>query len=92
MSRSSPWGITPVINNRFLDIMVKRTIPTSDLDRTITLDMKYEHSPSLLAYDLYGHSQYWWVIPQRNNLVDPIFSLKAGIELIVPDQSIVKGL
>ena len=92
MMHSSPWASTPLLRNRFRDIMVKRTIPTSDLDKTIILDMKYEHSPSLLAYDLYGHSQYWWVIPQRNKLVDPIFSLKAGIELIIPDQSIVRSL
>jgi hypothetical protein len=40
----------------------------------------------LLAFDLYGDKNLWWVFAQRNMeiLKDPIFDLIPGIEIYVP--------
>jgi hypothetical protein len=40
----------------------------------------------LLAFDLYGDKDLWWVFAQRNMeiLKDPVFDLIAGIQIYVP--------
>ena len=44
------------------------------------------HTPSdLLAFDMYGDKDLWWVFAQRNleKLKDPIFDFEAGTEIFV---------
>ena len=87
----SPWKGTPV-TGKYLDVLEYRKIPASASDVTIKLDVRFVHSPDTLAHEYYGHSKYWWVIPTRNNLQDPIFDLVEGMELIIPHRSVVTGL
>ena len=51
-----------------------------------TVQVQYTHRPDLLAFDLYGDKNLWWVFSQRNIeiLKDPIFDLIAGIEIYIP--------
>jgi hypothetical protein len=48
----------------------------------------------LLSYDLYGTSNYWWVIAliNRNQIKDPIRDLKAGMTLLVLSKSEISGV
>lgn len=54
--------------------------------RIIVVAPKYEHRPDLLAYDLYGNSEVWWIFTlyNRDLLLNPMFDLKTGMELTVP--------
>jgi hypothetical protein len=53
-------------------------VKQSDLDR-----------PDLIAYDMYGNVELWWLIMWYNNILDP-FSLEVGDRLRVPDyQSLI---
>ncbi len=84
-SSTSPYAATPQTES-FLGLYSHRRIPASSDDRTIVLDAKYHLRPDLLAYDLYGNPQYWWVFLVRNMdfIRDPIWDFKAGLEIVVP--------
>jgi hypothetical protein len=54
--------------------------------KTMKVESKYDRRPDLLAYDLYGNSNLWWVIAHynRESLKDPVQDFRSGIEIIVP--------
>ena len=87
--RSSPYFTTPVIGNKFLDVMQNRPISSDPTDVFMTLTQVYEYRPDLLAFDLYNNSKLWWVFAARNpNLLgpDPYFNFKAGLGIYIPSQ------
>lgn len=83
---TSPWYNTPTQEGQYLDILKIRPIPAESDDVLITIQPQYNHRPDLLAFDLYGDKNLWWVFAQRNIeiLKDPIFDLVPGIEIYVP--------
>lgn len=85
-SGTSPWFNTPTQNGQYLDILKIRPIPAETDDVLITIQPQYNHRPDLLAFDLYGDKNLWWVFAQRNmeKLKDPIFDLEPGLEIFVP--------
>jgi hypothetical protein len=54
--------------------------------RSMTVESKYDRRPDLLAYDLYGNANLWWVIVHYNReaLKDPLNDFRSGIEIVVP--------
>jgi len=82
---------TPSFNG-YLGILVHTSIPIRESDTTMILEEKYEHAPDLLALDLYGDPELWWVIPQRNGLEDPIFDMKRDTKLTIPSFETVKDI
>lgn len=88
--RTSPYYDTPIINNKFLDIITYRPIPFNPEDVFMTITPVYQFRPDLLAYDLYGDSKLWWIFAARNpNILgpDPYFNMVAGLQIYVPTQS-----
>ena len=83
---SSPWFNTPTQEGQYLDVLRIRPIPAESDDVLVTIQPQYTHRPDLLAFDLYGDKDLWWVFAQRNMeiLKDPIFDLIPGIEIYVP--------
>jgi hypothetical protein len=90
-SSTGVYTTTPKING-FLDLLNYKKIPARDSDYLIKLDEKYEHAPDLLALDLYGDPELWWIIPQRNGLQDPIFDLTKDRNLMIPTFETVKSI
>ena len=87
--RSSPYYSTPVVNNKFLDVMTYRSIPFDPADVFMTITQVYEYRPDLLAFDLYKTPNLWWVFAARNPNVlgpDPYFNFKTGIGIYIPTQ------
>lgn len=85
-SQSSPYYLTTVFNNEFLDVMVDRVIPMDPADIYWVITQTYQMRPDLLAYDLYGDGKLWWIFAQRNpnRLKDPIFDFVAGTGIYIP--------
>ena len=83
-SRSS--GRRSIRNNQYLDTLKIRPIPAESDDVLYTVQVQYTHRPDLLAFDLYGDKNLWWVFSQRNIeiLKDPIFDFEAGTEIYIP--------
>jgi hypothetical protein len=82
---SSPY-FTTTQSNGYLDIISFRNIPAHADDVLFEVTKTYEHRPDLLAYDLYGNTNLWWVFSVRNNttLKDPTYDLVAGIKIYLP--------
>jgi hypothetical protein len=83
---TSPYNNTDVVNGKFLDIMINRSIPMLASDRYWEITTVYEYRPDLLAYDLYSDSRLWWVFAQRNpnRLKDPYFDFITGVGIYIP--------
>ena len=54
--------------------------------KEITLTAKHNLRPDVLAFELYGDADYWWVFVlfNRNKIVDPIFDFTTGLNIRVP--------
>ena len=84
-SKTSPYFNTGIVGN-YLDILNYRKIPAYSTDTYYEIDSIYNRRPDLLAYDLYGDSNLWWVFTVRNpNVIkDPIFGFTTGTRIFVP--------
>jgi hypothetical protein len=74
---------------KYLDVMTYRTFTKSESDASITINKSYANRPDLLAYDLYGDADLWWVFTLRNPNVfrDPIFDFLPGVQIYVPTKA-----
>lgn len=90
-SNLSPWYTTPVIRN-YLDVLSIRSVPAEPDDYLYTIEPQYTYRPDLLAYDLYGDKDLWWVFIQRNLdiLQDPIFDFVPGTQIYLPKNTSLK--
>lgn len=87
-SKSSPWYYTTQ-NQIYLEELRIRPIPAEPDDVDYVIQNRYQHRPDLLAYDLYGNAQLWWVFSQRNmNIIkDPIYDMEPGVIIKLPKKS-----
>jgi len=88
---SSPYYTTPITNG-YLGVLTYRQIPAERDDILFNVTKNYEHRPDLLAYDLYGDVNLWWVFAVRNPSVinDPIYSMKSGLHIYLPKITTIK--
>ncbi len=88
----SPY-YTTTVNGNYLDVLNYRQVPASNSDMIYTIDRKYNFRPDLLAYDIYGDSQLWWVFSVRNPdiIIDPVFGFVSGLSIFVPDPQNLKS-
>jgi hypothetical protein len=91
-SKLSPYYSTQITGS-YLDIVNLRNIPNQTDDVQYTLTSQYEFRPDLLAYDLYGDSNLWWVFSVRNKdlIKDPIYDMFAGQIIYLPKLSTLKN-
>ena len=83
---TSPWHKTKTVKGQYLDVLTIRPVPAESDDVLYTIEVQYTHRPDLLAYDLYGDKNLWWVFAQRNMDVikDPIYDIEAGTQIYLP--------
>lgn len=90
--RNSPFFKTEVYST-FMGYYIHRDIPPADTDTTILLDnARYDQRPDLLAYDLYGTPDLWWIFGVRNGLEDLVHDIREGMVLAVPDRNRIMDL
>lgn len=92
--RTSPYYFTDIVDDKFLDIMINRSITPLPSDIYWAITSVYEYRPDLLAYDLYNDPRLWWVFAQRNpnRLKDPYFDFTTGTEIYLPKIETVRGV
>jgi len=83
---AGPYGSTPIAAGGYLDIMRIRPVPEASNDILYEITPSYTHRPDLLAFDLYGDKNLWWIFAQRNLnvLKDPIYDFVAGTKIYLP--------
>lgn len=91
--RNSHLSVTPVING-YTDLYKPPFNPDFTATTKFTLTSKYNRRPDLLAYELYGDSNLWWVfvLYNRNQIVNPINDFTTGKTILVPNRDFVSGL
>jgi len=87
-----PYQDTPIGPDGTLGIWNIRPVPAYTDDVLYTVEPQYNNRPDLLAHDLYGDYSLWWIFTQRNLnvLEDPIYDLKAGVQIYLPSPQHVK--
>ena len=73
-------------NSFYLDVLGNRPVTAEPDDVTFAITAVYDQRPDLLAHDLYGNSNLWWVFAKRNpnTLKDPLFDFRAGVSIRLP--------
>lgn len=91
---TSPYYLSFIENDKYLGLMVNRSIPRLSSDPQILLTQKYEYRPDILSYELYNTGKLWWVFAQRNPdiLPDPVFSFVSGITIYTPRYAVLQEL
>ncbi len=86
--KSSPYFTTSQ-NELYLELLTIRPVPSESDDYKYVIESQYKHRPDLLAYDLYGNANLWWVFVQRNMEVikDPIYDFEPGVTIYCPKKS-----
>lgn len=84
-SKASPYFKTETYSF-FLDVANIPKLPKNASDVSYQIDAIYKHRPDLLAYDLYGDTNLWWVFAVRNpNIIkDPVFDFIPGVSIYIP--------
>ena len=90
---SAYYGTPSFDNGQFLDLLNYRAIPKLVNDMLFTIPPQYEYRPDLLAYDLYGNADLWWVFAVRNpnTLVDPLWDFIADTVIYLPQKSTLQS-
>lgn len=91
-SKFSPYYKTNRYNF-FLDVAQIPKIPVDVSDVLYEIDAVYKYRPDILAYDLYGDTNLWWVFAIRNpNVIkDPIFDFSPGTKIYIPKKEVLKS-
>lgn len=81
-------------SNEYLDVAKFPSIPKLADDVVMTVNKTYQFRPDLLAFDLYGDSNYWWVFALRNpsTIKDPIFDMRPGVKIYIPKKTTITSL
>jgi hypothetical protein len=81
------------MNRGYLDIINFIDIPAEVDDIEFSITSLYMHRPDLLAYDIYGDSQLWWVFTVRNKdvLRDPVYDFVPGQIIFLPKLETIKN-
>ena len=79
-------------NQFYLDVMTDRPIPKEADDISFTINTTYQYRPDLLAFDLYGTGNLWWVFYQRNpnTLTAPPLDFVVGKQIFLPKGDVLK--
>ena len=83
---ASPYAKTKITRSGYLDILQPRPIPRARDDVLFEITPPYANRPDLLAYDLYGSKDLWWVFAQRNPdiIKDSIYDFVPGTKIYLP--------
>ncbi len=92
-ARNSPYARTKFYGN-FLDVAQFPNIPKNSDDVVFEINRTYQYRPDLLAFDLYGDANLWWVFALRNpnTIKDSIFDMRAGTKIYLPKKSTLDSL
>ena len=76
-------------NKNNLEILNYRDIPHEADDHSYVIAKEFSFRPDLLAFDLYGDQNLWWVFQNRNPdvLKDAIFDFREGNTIRLPKKS-----
>ena len=88
----SPYRATPVVGNFMFYYIHRSVAPQPDDIQAVMDNVIYVERPDRLAQDLYGDPDLWWVFGVRNGWEDPVYDLKLGVELQIPQERYIRSI
>lgn len=90
---ASPYASTEITDG-YLDILNFVDMPAKIDDVRFTVTGYYAYRPDLLAHDLYGNSNLWWVFAARNKDViqDSVYDFIPGQIIFLPQLITIKSV
>jgi len=82
-SRYVQGGLTDVFPNR-LGWWERRTFASHPTDKEFVIPAEYHQRPDKLAYDIYGRTDYYFFLLQRNNIIDIFDEFVTGKTIFLP--------
>lgn len=80
----------------YLDLWKDPGMAFSDSDEKLAIPSKYNKRPDLMATEIYGSPNYWWLFALRNVdiLIDPVEDFVTGLEIRIPSNrvNVISGL
>lgn len=91
---TSVYANTKINNANYLDFFKPKSVPVARNDVRFEITTVYTYRPDLLAHDLYGTRELWWVFAQRNPeiLKDPIFDFVPGTIILLPQAELMREM
>lgn len=91
--KTSVYRRTP-LNKKYLDIYEPPISSDTSNMKKYKITPKYHLRPDLMAYELYGNSEYWWIfaVLNRGIIKDPLFDFVEGLEIYMPENLSQIGL
>jgi hypothetical protein len=87
--RFSRYSSSLIAKNRsgknFLVLKKPLNLEPKSGDIFVTVTKEMEHRPDLVSQAAYGNPDFWWIIYEFNKIRDPLFDLKAGQILRLPE-------
>lgn len=92
-SKTSPYYNTGV-SGKYLDIANLPVMPKYPDDVSFVINKTYQFRPDLLAFDLYGDADLWWVFALRNpnTIEDPVFDMRVGRKIFLPKKDTIQSV
>ena len=84
---------TDIIGSKYLDdLNVDNIDLVNTTTKSVKIELRHNEKPDLLAHDLYGRKELWWVFAQRNpdEIEDPIYDFAPGVTIQLPKLSNLK--
>lgn len=69
----------------FLVLRLPLNLEPSDGDVFVEITQDLIQRPDLIAHKAYGNASLWWVIYEFNGIRDPLFELKMGQIIRIPE-------
>lgn len=91
--KTSHLSQTPIVNG-YTSSYEPPITPDFTKTTEFTITQRFNKRPDLLAYELYGDADYWWIftIYNRNQILDPINDFTTGIKILIPTRNFISGI
>jgi hypothetical protein len=94
LKQNSAFSNTPVyqVGSDVVFGLRRTVIPPDPTDFIVQVTQGLIGRLDLIAYEVYGSVELWWVIAEANQIVDPLTEVTLGYELIMPTANRVKHI
>ena len=72
--------------DQFLVLRRPLNLPEAEGDVFVQVNQEIIQRPDLIANKAYGNPQLWWAIYEFNGIRDPLFELREGMVLRIPER------
>ena len=74
-----------VENNKEIDLLTSKITDMMFENYDVyTIQQFVEHRPDLISFIHYGTVEYWWLILEINDIIDPFSELYTGRDIMIP--------